>query len=87
MFTNPKIILNSNAIYCLSVVKVVNPIQALIVNRLFCMQLDFVKALWWYDKKNSLTNALLIWILVKGIIKEGIFGTENSVDDLLDLKM
>ena len=50
------------------------------------MQLEFVKLLWCYDKKNSLANALLLWILTDGILKEGIFGSENSVDDLMALK-
>jgi len=67
-------------------IEVVNPIQVLMVNRLICMQLEFVKLLWSYDKKNSLANALLLWILIDGILKEGIFGSENSVDDLMSLK-
>ena len=57
------------------------------VNRLICMQLNFVKLLWRYDKKNAVANALLLWILLKGIFKERIFSRENSFDDLMALKL
>ena len=56
------------------------------VNRLVCMQLKLVEVFWRYDKKNSLANALLLWIITKGIIHENIFGSENSADDLVAFK-
>ena len=63
-----------------SVPQVFNPIQALMVNRLFNMQLEFVKLLWRYDKRNGLTNGLILWILIKGVLKENIFGDEEFVE-------
>ena len=66
--------------------QMVNPIQALMINRLLCMEFDVVKVLWRYDKKNSLTNALLLWILTEGILKKGIFSRTDSVDEFDNLK-
>jgi len=62
--------------------QVFTPIQALMVNRLFNMQLEFVKVLWRYDKRNAMTNGLILWILIKGIIKENIFGDESLVEEV-----
>ena len=67
-------------------VGIISPIQALIINRVFCMQLDFVKMLWKYDKENVLVNAVMIWILINGILKEKIFARENATDDLTKAK-
>ena len=67
-------------------VEIISPIQALIINRLFCMQLDFVKMLWKFDKENILENAVMIWILINGILKEKIFAREYAADDLVKLK-
>ena len=67
-------------------VEIISPIQALIINRLFCMQLDFVKMLWINDKENILVNAIMIWILINGILKEKIFAREYAADDLTKLK-
>ena len=63
-----------------------NPIQALIVNRFLCMQLEFLKILWLYDKKNCLTNAVLIWVLIDGVDKEGVFSNRDSFDVFDGLK-
>ena len=67
-------------------VEIISPIQALIINRLFCMQLDFVKMLWKYDKEKILVNAVMIWILINGILKEKIFARESAAEDLVKLK-
>ena len=67
-------------------VEIISPIQALIINRLFCMQLDFVKMLWKFDKENILVNTVMIWILINGILKEKIFARESAADDLVKLK-
>ena len=67
-------------------VEIISPIQALIINRLFCMQLDFVKMLWKYDKENILVNTVMIWILINGILNEKIFARESAADDLVKLK-
>ena len=56
------------------------------INRLLCMQFDIVKVLWRYDKKNSLTNALLLWILTEGILKKGILSRKDSIDEFDNLK-
>ena len=67
-------------------VEIISPIQALIINRLFCMQFDFVKMLWKYDKENILVNTVMIWILINGILKEKTFAREYAADDLAKLK-
>ena len=66
--------------------KVVNPIQALMVNRLLCMQFEFVKALWFYDKKNSLTNGMLLWVLIQGIYDGHFFTKKDSSDIFYNFK-
>ena len=60
--------------------KIVNPIQALMVNRLLCMKFESVKVLWLYDKKNCLTNTVLLWVLMNGIVREGVFYNRDSID-------
>jgi len=68
--------------------KVATPIQALMVNRLICCQFEVVKVLWRYDKKNSLTNALLLWIMVEGILqrKKKMFKRKHSLEDFQKFK-
>ena len=59
------------------------------VNRLFNMQLEFVKILWRYDKRNAMTNGLMLWMLISGILKENIFkdeGLEEHADKLNKMK-
>ena len=63
-----------------------NPIQALMVNRFLCMQFEIVKVLWLYDKKNCFTNIVLIWVLIEGVRKEGIFDNRDSVDRFESLR-
>ena len=46
------------------------------------MQLEFVKVLWRYDKRNAMKNGLILWMLIKGIIKENIFGDESLVEEV-----
>ena len=50
------------------------------------MQFDFVKALWFYDKKNSLTNGILLWVLIEGIHNEHVFTKKDSSDIFHDFK-
>ena len=53
------------------------------------MQYETVKVLWEYDKKNSLTNALLLWVLITGILRNKKIFEEthsDSKDDLRDLE-
>ena len=56
------------------------------VNRLLCLEVEFVNVLWKYDKKNCLTNALLLWMLIEGILREGIFKERHSADFLIRFK-
>ena len=49
------------------------------------MQLEFVKVLWRYDKRNAMKNGLILWILIKGILKENIFGDESLVEQVNNL--
>lgn len=63
-------------------VEIISPIQALIINRIFHLQFDFVKMLWKYDQGNLLANAIMIWILVDGILKKGIFARETFCSEL-----
>ena len=67
-------------------VRVISPIQALILNRVFCMQFEFVKMLWEFDKQNIIVNAVMIWILVTGILKLKIFARESGSADLVAAK-
>ena len=67
-------------------IDILSPIQALIINRVFCMQLDFVTMLCKYDKDNILVNTVMIWILINGILKEKIFARESASDELVKLK-
>ena len=67
-------------------VEIISPIQALIINRVFCMQFNFVMMLWKYDKENILVNAVTVWILINGILKERIFARESAMDDLTKAK-
>ena len=46
------------------------------------MQLEFVKVLWRYDKRNAMKNGLILWMLIKGVIKENIFGDESLVEEV-----
>ena len=78
----------SNLLHFFSFNKVATPIQALMVNRLICCQFEVVKVLWRYDKKNSLTNALLLWIMVEGILqrKKKMFKRKHSLEDFQKFK-
>ena len=65
---------------------IISPIQALIINRVFCLHFDCVKMLWKYDKQNLLVNSIMIWILVNGILKEEIFSRESGTNDLIQVR-
>ena len=67
-------------------VAVVSPMQALIINRIICLQFEFVKVLWKYDKQNVLVNSVIIWILINGILNKKIFSREAGTDDLNNAK-
>ena len=68
------------------VLGIISPIQALIINRVFCLHMDFVRMLWEYDKQNMLVNAVMIWILINGILKEKIYARESGFDELVKAK-
>ena len=67
-------------------VGIISPVQALIINRVFCMQFDFVKVLWMFDKQNILVNTVMIWILVNGILKQRIFSRDGGTTELIEAK-
>ena len=55
------------------------------VNRLLCMKFKFVKILWRYDKKNSFTNSLLLWIIIKHILDKKIVEDSEVGDKFIKL--
>ena len=67
-------------------VGIISPIQALIMNRVICMQFDFVKVLWELDKQNIMVNTVMIWILIHGISARRIFSRESGTAELAKAK-
>ena len=64
----------------------ISPVQALIMNRVICMQFDFVKVLWELDKQNIMVNTIMIWILLNGISTRRIFSRESGTAELAKAK-
>ena len=46
-----------------------NPMQALLINSLLFLDLDATKLFWYHDRYNPLSNALLILIVLKMVVR------------------
>jgi len=57
-------------------------------NKLLYRDFEFVKVLWIFERKNALTNALLLWIITNAIIegRDKIFQRRHSIEDFEEFK-
>ena len=57
--------------------KVINPVQALLINSVLYLDVNAAKLFWHFDQYNPLSNALLVYTLLNGI-KENVQNVSRS---------
>jgi len=66
--------------------KIINPIQALLINSVLLLDVNAAKLFWHFDQYNPLSNALLIFTLLKGIKSKTKSVSRASMGDFMEIQ-